>query len=596
MKLHSLRHVQTIAVAIALSAIPLAHEAMALPGEVLSHQKISEIEGGFVGPLNNSSELRTVTSLGDLDGDGVTDIAAGAPQFETPTSNRGAVWIMFLNSDGTVKAEQKISAGIGGFTGSLDVGGLFGDRVANIGDLDGDGVVDLAVGNHRDDDGGTDRGALWILFLNTDGTVKASQKISDTAGGFTGVLDNSDDFGIGVDSVGDLDGDGRNELAVGAYRDDDGGPNTGAVWILFLNSNGTVSSHAKIAGLSGVNNDDRFGTMVAGLGDVDNDGIPDLGVSAPNSDDGGSNRGSAYVVFLNSDATVKGHQKISDTAGNFTGVLDDGDVFGQIVEGLGDVDGDGIFDLGVGAVLDDDGGPNRGAVWLLFLNSDGTVRGHQKISDTSGNFTGQLDDNDIFGVGMASIADLNGDSDIDIVVAASGDDDGGSSHGALWVLFLEGELDTDGDGVANKDDNCPNVPNPNQADTDQDGDGDACDVDDDNDTVLDVDDNCPLDANQDQADTDGDGAGDTCDSDLDGDGVLDANDACVPTANGEVIDSTGCSIAQLCPCDNPWKNHGAYVSCVAQAAEDFVSAGLITEAEKGAIVSEAGQSSCGKKK
>ena len=59
--------------------------------------------------------------------------------------------------------------------------------MAALGDLDGDGVGDLAVGAPRDDDGGTDRGAVWVLFLNTDGTVKSHQKISDTEGGFTGI-------------------------------------------------------------------------------------------------------------------------------------------------------------------------------------------------------------------------------------------------------------------------------------------------------------------------------------------------------------------------------------------------------------------------
>ena len=85
-----------------------------------------------------------------------------------------------------------------------------------------------------------------------------------------------------------------------------------------------------------------------------------------------------------------------------------------------------------------------------------------------------------------------------------------------------------------------------------------------------------------------------CDLDLDGDGVVDADDACVPTPQGEVVNATGCSIAQLCPCDNEWKNHGKYVSCVAHTTKDFVDLGLITNGEKDAIVSAAGQSSCGK--
>lgn len=85
-------------------------------------------------------------------------------------------------------------------------------------------------------------------------------------------------------------------------------------------------------------------------------------------------------------------------------------------------------------------------------------------------------------------------------------------------------------------------------------------------------------------------------TDADGDGVDDAADQCADTVPGDVVDATGCSIAQYCPCDNDWKNHGKYVSCVSHAANDFADTGLITEAEKGAIVSAAGRSDCGKKK
>ncbi len=75
---------------------------------------------------------------------------------------------------------------------------------------------------------------MWVLFLTTDGTVKSHQKISDTAGGFTGMLDIGDSFGFSLVSLGDLDGDGVGDLAVGAELDDDGGTDRGAMWILFL--------------------------------------------------------------------------------------------------------------------------------------------------------------------------------------------------------------------------------------------------------------------------------------------------------------------------------------------------------------------------
>ena len=92
----------------------------------------------------------------------------------------------------------------------------------------------MAVGALLDDDGGTNQGAVWVLFLQTDGTVKGSQKISATEGNFTGSLDNGDYFGSSVAAVKDVAGVGVEALAVGTYYDDDGGLDRGAVWVLFL--------------------------------------------------------------------------------------------------------------------------------------------------------------------------------------------------------------------------------------------------------------------------------------------------------------------------------------------------------------------------
>ena len=108
------------------------------------------------------------------------------------------------------------------------------------------------------------------------------------------------------------------------------------------------------------------------------------------------------------------------------------------------------------------------------------------------------------------------------------------------------ESDSDGDGIADADDNCPAVANPGQEDTNGAGRGDACDPDDDNDTVADADDNCPAIENAGQEDADGDGLGDACDddavvtdTDTDEDGIPDAEDNCPDVANPLQEDTNG---------------------------------------------------------
>jgi hypothetical protein len=154
-------------------------------------------------------------------------------------------------------------------------------------------------------------------------------------------------------------------------------------------------------------------------------------------------------------------------------------------------------------------------------------------------------------------------------------------------------VDRDNDGVPNVNDNCIGGVNPNQINTDGDLAGDACDLDDDNDQVADTSDNCPLHTNEDQADFDGDGSGNDCDFDDDNDGVSDGGDRCQATVLGQTVDRNGCSIPDTCPCLGDWRNHGAYVKCVARTSGAFVAAGLITSSQKDVIVSSSAGSSCG---
>ncbi len=424
--------------------------AAASNGRVADEVKIADGVGGLGAVLANGDVFGSaVTGLGDLDGDGIADAAVGAPGDDDGGANRGAVWILFLNADGTVKSKQKISHSQGGFAGPLDDSDRFGTAVARLPDLDGDTLPELAVGAPRDDDGVTDAGAVWLLYLQSDGTVKSSKKLSATAGNFGGLLDESDGFGSAVAPVADLDGNGVFDLAVGTPFDDDGGggstifSNRGAVWILFMQADGTALGEQKISDLEGnfigdVEFFDYFGISVVSPGDLDGDGTADLAVGASNDDDGGLDRGAVWLLFLESDGTVREHAKISSTEGGLGSELDNVDGFGISVTAPGDLDEDGIVDLVAGAPLDDDRGTQHGAVWALFLNQDGSVRAYQKISDGRGGFDGDLSNYDEFGSAVATLTDLDGDDIGELLIGAPQDATGGASRGAVWVARLDG--------------------------------------------------------------------------------------------------------------------------------------------------------------
>ena len=411
--------------------------------EVIDEQKISADSGGFNGNLDKGDQFGSaVADPGDLEADGVGDLAVGAPFDDDDGKDRGAVWMLFMDDNGRVDQEQKISSDAGDFAGNLDDDDLFGSALAGIDDLDGDAAFDLAVGAPGDDENGPDRGGIWILFLDIEGRVRQEQKIAEGEGGFDGDLDDDDRFGSAVAAIGDVNGDGITDLAVGAPNDDDGSNDAGAVWILFMRMDGTVDAWQKVSDSEGsfggsLDAEDHFGAAVAGIGDLDDDGIPDLVVGVPGGDKSGTDRGEVWVLFLDSEGKVRDEQRIADSDGGFEGALADDDSFGSAVANVGDLNGDGIPDLGVGAPNDDDGAANAGAIWILIMKTDGRVDAWQKVSGEAGEFNGNLEADDHFGAAIAGIGNINNSGLADLAVGAPGDDDGDTDQGAVWILFMD---------------------------------------------------------------------------------------------------------------------------------------------------------------
>lgn len=336
-------------------------------------------DGGYFGA--------SITALGDLDGDGVVDLAVGSPSHNKGRARAGyasgAVYIIFLNSDGTAKSSKLIEKGTAGIP-PLSYFSRFGSSVAAIGDLNGDGINDLAVGGwkttstivgHRSH--GTPHGRIDILFLDTDGSVKSSTRITQGRNGGP-KIPKVDYTGLSLTNMGDVNGDGVTDLAMGNLGDSQEGNKHGAVYLLFMKSNGKVKSFTRIAGNENggpvVGENEQFGGSVSGIGDLDGDGISELAVgdASPSPSTGtietGLALGAIHILFLNADGSVKSSTR-------FTPELSSepsrhlGDRFGFSIAPAGDLNGDGITELAVGALGNGNASYLQGALYVLFLNT-----------------------------------------------------------------------------------------------------------------------------------------------------------------------------------------------------------------------------------
>lgn len=340
-----------------------------------NYRKIIPGEGVLAGQACKYASFGTaVTSLGDLNNDGYADIAVGAP-FQEDT---GVVYILFLAFGGSVAKYIKIGGcdkfggGVWGnpyfgnphYPSPLAIGDEFGCSIANIGDLNGDGVPDLVVGACGDTDSkkgwapgskGQEAcvasGAIYILFMNIDGTVKYHRKISARSGNLLIGPEPGDRFGASVALVGHRNG--CTVIAVGAPFADGAGHEVGAVYVLELLQTGDVKrfeilSSAYVPAPPGsprsqymymsapLASHDYFGSAVAAL-DVDRDGVCDLLVGSRGLNQRTQDEGAAFACYLDGvHGGLLGWEQVASQSGVLVPVQP-GEQFGAAIAVLDDL-------------------------------------------------------------------------------------------------------------------------------------------------------------------------------------------------------------------------------------------------------------------
>ncbi len=363
------------------------------------------------GPNENNANLGiSVACAGDVNGDGYSDIIAGATGLDDGANFDEGKAFIYFGSAGGASTTPSIT-----LDDADQLGAAFGCSVASAGDVNGDGYSDVIVGANLYDDTNTNEGVAYIYYGNAAGVMASPVCMLDDA--------NQDDAGFGseVASAGDVNGDGYSDVIIGAYFYADAPFNQEGRAFVY---------HGSAAGLSATPNntpDDadqdfaHFGISISSAGDVNGDGFSDVIIGAWSFDDGFVDEGKAFVY----------HGSAAGLSATPNSTPDDADQasarFGVSVAGAGDVNGDGYGDVIIGAYQYDDGFVDEGKAFVYHGSAAGLSASPVNTPDDAN----QLDAR--FGISVAGAGDVNGDGYSDVIIGCYRYNDGFTDEGVAYV-------------------------------------------------------------------------------------------------------------------------------------------------------------------
>ena len=431
--------------------------------------ELSTLNGsnGFV--INGIDELDksggSVSGAGDINGDGIDDIIIGAEDADPNGSDSGESYVVFGSKSGFgATLELSTLNGSNGFViNGIDAGDAFNlssSSVSGAGDINGDGIDDLIIGAPGADPNADTSGESYVVFGSKTGfgaTLELST-LNGSNGFVINGIDRNDNSGYSVSSAGDVNGDGIDDLIIGARVADSPAFNSGESYVVFGSKTG-FGATLELSNLNGsngfvINGIDPFdssGRSVSEAGDVNGDGVDDIIIGADWADSNGFSSGESYVVF-GSKVGFGATLKLADLNGSNGFVLNGIDEFdnsGRSVSGAGDINGDGIDDIIIGAQGADPNGSSSGESYVVFGSNTGFGAALElsSLNGSNGFVLDGIDAGDFSGGSVSSAGDINGDGIDDIIIGAFGANPSGASYVVFGAASNAALIGTNGDDV-----------------------------------------------------------------------------------------------------------------------------------------------------